>query len=218
MNHNRSKTLLVFISAFIFAITSVQAQSKPQDSKIINYTSHALDTKLRHHNKNISIRLIVSNDTSKIYFAVIRPTDCTPYLMSDRDPFFYFEYSDSLSRTLHKVVDKFNEWHKIAIEHQTAELVKEIDIEIPIKYMSLRNYTNKRFKWSEPDNKKFSFVLRDINKGPNLSITEEIKDYELDQLCYLILTANDLENIANLLDKETIMKRLKTESADVLFK
>ena len=178
-----------------------------------------MDTKLRHQNKSTSIRLIVSNDTSKVHYVVIRPTDYSPsYLISDIDPFFYFEYSDSLSITLHKVVSKFREWHTIAIEHQTAELVKDIDIDIPIKYMSLRNYTNKKFKWSAPTTNKFSFVLRDKKLGPNISITEKIKDIEMDQLCHLILTADDLESIANLLDYNTIMKNLKTESTDVLFK
>lgn len=217
-----SKSLRVpflLITIVFCTVFTAKAQSKPQDSKIINYTTVALDTHFNHKNKNVSIRLIVSNDTSKIYYAVIRPSDYYPsYLMSDRDPYFYFEYSDTLSSTLHKVVNKFREWNKIAIEHQTAELIKEIDVDIPIKYMSLRNYTNKKFKWASPSKTKFSFVLRDKQIGASISITEEIKDIELNQLCYLILTDADLEIIANLLDYNTLMKKLKTESENVLFK
>jgi hypothetical protein len=60
--------------------------------------------------------------------------------------------------------------------------------------------------------------MRDLNAGPNLCLTEEIKAVDINQITYLILSAEDLENIANLLDYQTIMKRLKTESVDVLFK
>ncbi len=219
MNNKSSRVLLILVSVLFISVLNAQAQSKPQDSKIISYTTYALVSNYAsNQNKNISIRLIVSNDSSKIYYAVVKPTRNYPKLMSDRDPFFYFEYSDTLSTTLHKVVQKFREWHKIAIEHQNAELVKDIDIEVPLKYMSMRNYTNKNFKWSDPSNKKFSFVMRDLNAGPNLCLTEKIKAADIDQLTYLILSDEDLENIANLMDYNTIMKKLKTESVDVLFK
>lgn len=219
MNNKKVRVLLTLVSMCFITISTLQAQSKPKDSKIINYTTYALVSNYAsNQNKNISIRLIVSNDSSNIYYVVVKPTRNYPKLMSDRDPFFYFEFSDTLSTTLQKVVEKFREWHKIAIEHQTAELVKDIDIEIPIKYMSMRNYTNKNFKWSDPSKKKFTFVMRDLNAGPNLCLTEEIKAVDINQITYLILSAEDLENIANLLDYQTIMKRLKTESVDVLFK
>ena len=219
MNSPQMRVLLTLILMSFNAVFTAQAQSKPKDSKIINYTTYALVSNYAsNQNKNISIRLIVSNDNSKIYYAVVKPTRNYPKLMSDRDPFFYFEYSDTLSTTLHKVVQKYREWHKIAIEHQTAELVKDIDIEVPLKYMSMRNYTNKNFKWSDPSKKKFSFVMRDLNAGPNLCLTEEIKAVDIDQITYLILSDEDLENIANLMDHDTIMKKLKTESVDVLFK
>lgn len=50
---------------------NAQAQSRPKDSKIIKYTTVALDTTFKHRNQNISVRLIVANDTSKIYYALM---------------------------------------------------------------------------------------------------------------------------------------------------
>ena len=84
--------------------------------------------------------------------------------------------------------------------------------------MSLRNYTHRNFKWTNPTSKKFSFVLRDRKIGSSISISETIDDIEGMQNVHLILTDNDLETIANLLDYKTLMNKLKTESEDVLFK
>lgn len=219
MNNKSKRVLLILISVLFVSVINTQAQSKPKDSKIIKYTTVALDTAFKHRNQNISVRLIVANDTSKIYYAVIRPSDTTPrYLISERDPLFYFEYSDTLSSTLLKVVAKYREWKKIADEHQTAELVKVIDIETPLKYMSLRNYTHRNFKWANPTTKKFSFVLRDRKIGSSISIAETIDDIEGMQNVHLILTDKDLETIANLLDYKTLMNKLKKESEDALFK
>ena len=75
MNSPQMRVLLTLILMSFNAVFTVQAQSKPKDSKIINYTTYALVSNYAsNQNKNISIRLIVSNDSSKIYYAVVKPT------------------------------------------------------------------------------------------------------------------------------------------------
>lgn len=69
MNNKKIRVLLTLVSMCFITISTLQAQSKPKDSKIINYTTYALVSNYAsNQNKNISIRLIVSNDSSNIYY------------------------------------------------------------------------------------------------------------------------------------------------------
>ena len=137
-----------------------------------------------------------------------------------RYPYIYIEYTDSLISTLSKVGEKYKEWSKIAEEHKNGKFTKTIDIEIPFFGLSIYKEGSKNFKIVDADENKFVMNVYDENKRPSLVIKHLYKEkYDVDQVIGLVfLDCDEFDQFIDFLKKENIMRRIKTESIDQLYK
>lgn len=208
---NKLFTILLLLVTLV-----IKGQNVDKDAILVKYRNFEPNL---IQQSTLGVSLLTSKDSTVVYMVVFKPTSVSPYTATvHRDPYMFFEYSDTLSNTLNKVARKFREWRKVAKENNPGKFSKEIDIEVPLKYLSLTKYGNKDFKFYKPDKNKFSFVLYDVKEEPCLRLGEYIKLQDLDQIMAICLPVNVLEELAEALKYSSIQDGLKTKTIDALFK
>lgn len=213
------KLIAIVILLIHLIPTTIKAQKIDKNTKYIKYK--VLTSQVDGKQKNShELGLLVSSDSSKIYMFSVRPGYTRPDAsLFGWNPYFHFEYSDSVSNTFRKVAKKFQEWRNIAKEHKSGKFEKKIDIQIPLKYVSQYMYGGPNFKYYEPDDNKFVFNYYNPDREPCLLLSNllHINKYEVVYFS-ITMSVEDLENWANILEYKAIQKGLREESMDALFK